>query len=470
MSERQPGTDDWQPWDRGDREAPEPAAPASEPAAPESPGPDATVPVPEPTWATAGGVPAGPPPPPAASASTAATTQAYPPISGSWGAVPPTGPPAGAPLSAPEPARRRGPGWGALVGATVAAALLAGTGGGIVGGYLADRGTGSTGRSVAAPTPGAGATTRPQGSVANIAASALPSVVTLRVEGADGGATGSGWVYDDAGHVVTNNHVVAGAGSTEKITVVLSDGRQVSGKVVGRDASYDLAVVAVEGASLKALPVGRSADVVVGDEVIAVGAPLGLDSTVTSGIVSALDRPVTPGEQDDQSFINAIQTDAAINPGNSGGPLLDMRGQVIGVNSAIARVPGSSIGGQSGNIGVGFAIPSDQVATTVEQLIEKGKAEHPVIGVYLDSQYDGEGVRIADDGPNGAPAVSRGGPADKAGLRAGDVIVAFEGKPVSDDGELVVKIRARKVGDSVKLTVRRDGNERDVTMVLGGSE
>ncbi|WP_240917812.1 S1C family serine protease [Phycicoccus sp. HDW14] len=374
------------------------------------------------------------------------------------------------PLSAPEPSRRRGPGWGALVGATVAAALLAGTGGGIVGGYLADRGSGSSGAPVAAPSPGAGATTRPQGSIANIAASALPSVVTLRVEGADGAATGSGWVYDDAGHVVTNNHVVAGADPGEDITVVLSDGRQVKGKVVGRDASYDLAVVKVSGASLAALPVGRSADVVVGDQVIAVGAPLGLDSTVTSGIVSALDRPVTPGQQDDQSYINAIQTDAAINPGNSGGPLLDMRGQVIGVNSAIARVPGSSISGQSGNIGVGFAIPSDQVATTVQQLIADGKAEHPVIGVYLDSAYQGEGVRIADGGPNSSPAVNPGGPADKAGLKAGDVIVAFEGKPVSDDGELVVKIRARKVGDSVKLTVRRDGKERDVTMVLQGSE
>ncbi len=207
-----------------------------------------------------------------------------------------------------------------------------------------------------------------------------------------------------------------------------------------------------------------------GDQVIAVGAPLGLDSTVTSGIVSALDRPVTPGAQDDQSFINAIQTDAAINPGNSGGPLLDMRGQVIGVNSAIARVPGSSVGGQSGNIGVGFAIPSDQVATTVEQLIATGKAEHPIIGVYLDSGYTGEGVRIADDGPGGDPAVNPGGPADKAGLKAGDIIVEFEGKPVSDDGELVVKIRSRRVGDSVKLTIRRDGSERDVTMVLQGSQ
>ena len=141
----------------------------------------------------------------------------------------------------------------------------------------------------------------------------------------------------------------------------------------------------------------------VGDEVIAVGAPLGLDSTVTAGIVSALNRPVTPGDADDQSYINAIQTDAAINPGNSGGPLLDMQGQVIGVNSAIATAPGSSSNAQSGNIGVGFAIPSDQVRTTVTQLIKTGKAVHPVIGVYLDPEYTGEGVRIADEGPNGEP-------------------------------------------------------------------
>jgi putative serine protease PepD len=469
MSERQPGTDDWQPWDRGEGAdaPPQPTGPVTEPVFADTGAPVEAA-ASEPTWATA--EPPAPQAPPAPEpAAWAATTQSYPPISGSWASVPPPPTHPATPLSAPEPGRRRGPGWGALVGATVAAALVAGTSGGIVGGYLADRGTGSNGPSVAAPSPGAGATTRPEGSIANIAASTLPSVVTLRVEGADGGATGSGWVYDGAGHVVTNNHVVAGAGSGE-VTIVLSDGRQISGKVVGRDASYDLAVVKADGASLEALPVGRSADVVVGDQVIAVGAPLGLDSTVTTGIVSALDRPVTPGEQDDQSFINAIQTDAAINPGNSGGPLLDMRGQVIGVNSAIARVPGSSLSGQSGNIGVGFAIPSDQVVTTVDQLIATGKAEHPVIGVYLDSAYEGEGVRIADDGPNDSPAVNPGGPADKAGLEAGDVIISFEGKPVTDDGELVVKIRARKVGDSVKLTVRRDGTERDVTMVLQGSE
>ncbi|KRE61162.1 trypsin-like peptidase domain-containing protein [Nostocoides sp. Soil756] len=464
MSEREPGTEDWQPWDRGRAgDDTEVTAPVGEPGPTRDPAP------PEPTWAHS---PEPTQPVPAQSAATAP----YQPISGSWSAMP-SGPPPGplpSPGAHPSGPARRGPGWGALVGATLAAALVAGTGGGIVGGYLADRAGVAGGGGVptaAAPTPGAGATSRPRGSIANIAATALPSVVTLKVQGADGGSTGSGWVYDDAGHVVTNNHVVESVGVNGKVTVVLSNGKQVSGTVVGTDASYDLAVVKVSGARLAPLPVGRSSEVVVGDQVIAVGAPLGLDSTVTAGIVSALDRPVTPGGENDQSFINAIQTDAAINPGNSGGPLLDMAGAVIGVNSAIAAIPGSSLGGgQSGNIGVGFAIPSDQVTTTVRQLIATGKAVHPVIGVYLDTGYQGEGVRIADEGPRGAPAVDPDGPAAKAGLRAGDVIVAFEGAPVSDDGELVVKIRARRVGDSVQLTVRRSGREQDVTMVLQGSQ
>ncbi len=472
-SEERPDREDWRPWGATGPTEPTGTGESASPA-PLGPAPDGPSAPPEPPWASRGDArteeiptgaasapdPGGPGRPVGAQPAPSATPDPF-----SW--YPP------APSQEPEPqaARRRGPGWGALVGASLAAALLAGTGGGVVGAYLADHGaleqTGAPSRS--GPRPGVGATSRPEGSIAHIAATATPSVVTLRVEGADGVATGSGWVYDGQGHIVTNNHVVAGASGDSAITVVLANGKQVDGSIVGRDASYDLAVVKVEGVGLQPLRLGRSADVVVGDEVVAVGAPLGLDSTVTSGIVSALDRPVTPGEQDDQSFINAIQTDAAINPGNSGGPLLDMNGDVIGVNSAIARVSGGSLGGQSGNIGVGFAIPSDQVAITVEQLIATGKAEHPVIGVYLDSRYDGEGVRIADSGPGGAPAVNPGGPADKAGLRAGDVIVAFEGKPVSEQGELVVKIRSRRVGDSVTLTVRRGGSDRDVTMVLQGS-
>src|SRR4029078_5714589 len=163
-----------------------------------------------------------------------------------------------------------------------------------------------------------------------------------------------------------------------------------------------------------------------------------------------------------------LHTTAPITPGNSAGPLLDMQGQVIGVNSAIATAPGSSTSAQSGNIGVGFAIPSDQVRTVAIQLIKTGKAVHPVIGVYLDSSYTGEGVRIADEGPNGDPAVNPDGPADQAGLKAGDVVIKFEGKPVTEGGELVVAIRARAVGDKVTLTILRDGSQRDVTMELEG--
>jgi putative serine protease PepD len=496
-SEHEPGRDDWSPWGRPepDEASGQPAptteipqtetsqfdtSPAEAPQAevPQTPDPVWASPVGRPAPASYGQDPYAPPAndPYASGRDPYAPPATYDPYAATQ-PVPTTSPSAPAypsypPLTAPEgtePARgRRGPGWGALIGVAVAVALVAGLVGGLLGGALADRG-GSGSSAAPAPSVGAGATTRPNGSVANIAARATPSVVTLRVSGADGSGTGSGWVYDGAGHIVTNNHVVAGAADGGKITVVLANGQQVSGTVVGRDGSYDLAVVKVDRTDLVPLTLGRSADVVVGDEVIAVGAPLGLDSTVTAGIVSALNRPVTPGEADDQSYINAIQTDAAINPGNSGGPLLDMQGQVIGVNSAIATAPGSSTSAQSGNIGVGFAIPSDQVRTTVLQLIKTGKAVHPVIGVYLDSAYTGEGVRIADEGPNGEPAVNPGGPADRAGLKAGDVVIAFEGKPVTADGELVVAIRARTVGDTVTLTIRRSGSERDVRMELEGS-
>ena len=380
------------------------------------------------------------------------------------------------PYAATAPSRatsspKRGPGWFGVFLIAGLAALLAGVGGGLLGGWVgaSDRfdsfgGSGSTGPT---PEPGAGATTRPEGSVANIAAKAIPSVVTIRVEAAGGDGTGSGWVLDDKGHIVTNNHVVSSAANGGKITVVLTNGKQTSAKIVGRDVSYDLAVLKVERTDLTPLPIGDSGNVVVGDPVIAVGAPLGLESTVTTGIVSALNRPVTPGDANDQSFINAIQTDAAINPGNSGGPLLDMRGRVIGINSAIARVAGNAIGGQSGNIGVGFAIPSAQVKITVDQLIRTGKAEHPIIGVLLDRQYQGEGIRIATDAGD-TPAVTPNGPAAKAGLKAGDVITAFEGRPMVDPDALVVAIRSKAVGSTVTLTVMRDGKERDVKMVLQG--
>jgi putative serine protease PepD len=190
---------------------------------------------------------------------------------------------------------------------------------------------------------------------------------------------------------------------------------------------------------------------------------------VTSGIVSAKDRPVTAGDQGgggDAAYINAIQTDAAINPGNSGGPLVNLEGEVVGVNSAIATV-GGSLTGEGGNIGVGFAIPINQVRRTVSQLLDSGKAQFPVIGASLDGRYDGEGARIADQNLGGQPPIIPGGPAEQAGLEPGDVILEINHKPVEGSAELIVAIRSHRPGQTVTLTVRRDGSEHDVQVTLG---
>jgi putative serine protease PepD len=370
-----------------------------------------------------------------------------------------------------RPRRPRGLPTGLVVAITVVVALVAGLLGGAAGGGWVQRSGASPNRSVTLPTPATGSTSRPSGSLAGVAQKVLPSVVSIEVRGADGAGTGSGFVVRPDGYIVTNNHVVAGAADGGSITVVFPDGSHESAKVVGRDASYDLAALKVARKGLPALAFGDSNAVVVGDEVIAIGAPLGLQGTVTTGIVSALNRPVSAGEDEsDPAFINAIQTDAAINPGNSGGPLVNLKGEVIAVNSAIARVPGTgALGTQSGNIGLGFAIPSQQARRTVEELIQTGKARHPVIGVLLDRSYTGEGVRVSPDEQNGQPPVTPGGPADKAGIKPGDVITKFNGRPMSDSDALVVAIRAQAPGDTVKLTIRSGGRERTVTMTLQAS-
>jgi putative serine protease PepD len=244
----------------------------------------------------------------------------------------------------------------AIVVGALAVAMVAALLGGVAGAFLVSRGERANASWPAAP---AGSSVRPSGSIADIASRVLPSVVTINVEGPAGQGTGSGFVVRKDGYILTNNHVLDAAGANGTITVLFSDGTSVDATVVGHDAAYDLAVIRVDRGNLPALVLGASDTAGVGDPVIAVGAPLGLDGTVTSGIVSALNRPVTASGAGaaSASFINAIQTDAAINPGNSGGPLLDMAGRVIGVNSAIAQVAGSSsTDGQSGSIGVGFAI------------------------------------------------------------------------------------------------------------------
>ncbi|MFD0416186.1 trypsin-like peptidase domain-containing protein [Streptomyces sp. NPDC127108] len=368
--------------------------------------------------------------------------------------------------------QRRRRGRRVLVLGAVVIALVAGGIGGVVGAKL-ER-DGGFGSDVELPQAESGSQKRSKDSVAGIAASALPGVVTLHVRGDEGAGTGTGFVLDAKGHILTNNHVVEPGGSGGDISVTFSGGETASAKVVGRDAGYDLAVVKVSGVrGLKPLPLGNSENVRVGDPVVAIGAPFDLANTVTSGIISAKERPITAGGEkgdgSDVSYVNALQTDAPINPGNSGGPLVDSRARVIGINSAIRSAGNDSgpDGGQSGSIGLGFAIPINQGKRVAEELINTGRATHPVIGVTIDKQFTGDGARIARESRNGGPAVNRGGPGAKAGLKPGDVITAVDGQRVHSGDELIVKVRAHRPKDRLELTVERGGDERKVTLVLG---
>ncbi len=302
--------------------------------------------------------------------------------------------------------------------------------------------------------------------VVNVAQALLPSTVQIDAEyaGQANGATGSGFVFDTSGHVITNNHVVASAMKDNgPIYVVDHDGQRHKATVVGRSSVYDIAVLTVPGIGrLKPASLGTTAALRVGEQVVAIGSPLGLAQTVTSGIVSALHRPVTTGDKDSESYINAVQTDAAINPGNSGGPLVNLLGQVVGVNSAIATTGGSSgTGGESGNIGVGFAIPIEQVQVTARQILATGHASYPVIGAK---------VRTANSAQTGARIISvdDGTPAAQAGMVAGDLVVGVAGQPVADGIGMIVAIRAHQPGEKVEFTVRRDKTTHRLTITLGG--
>jgi putative serine protease PepD len=298
-------------------------------------------------------------------------------------------------------------------------------------------------------------------SVAGIAQRVLPSVVSISTRSISGAGTGSGFVIDSSGYILTNNHVISKAAQTGgSIQVSLSDGRFYSAKVIGRDASYDLAVLKITAPGLKALQFGDSDTIAVGDLVIAIGSPLGLTGTVTTGIISAKNRAVTAGEANSESsFINALQTDAAINPGNSGGPLVDATGAVIGVNSAIASLGTTS---QLGSIGLGFAIPINQARKTADQLIKNGVATYPVIGVSLNMNYTENGAQVSTSGRGILP----GSPAEKVGLRGGDVIIEIDGKEIYSPEELIVSVRAKNVGDRVILGFLRAGAKKTVTLTL----
>ncbi len=283
--------------------------------------------------------------------------------------------------------------------------------------------------------------TRPDGSIAALAAAVTPAVVSIDATNSIGSATGTGFIIDSNGYIVTNNHVIADAVYNSKITVTLADGQEFLASVVGNTYEYDIAVLKIKATGLPVVELGNSDGVVVGDTVIAIGSPLGLQSTVTSGIISALDRPVTTGDNDELSFIEALQTDAAINPGNSGGPLIDAKGRVIGVNSAIAT--NTSNKEEAGSIGLGFAIPINLVARIAQEIIDTGKATIPVMGVELAIQSQIEGAVVED--------VTAGGPAEKAGVRKGDIIVKANGRIIKSDAELVIVIRSKNPGDVVEV-------------------
>jgi putative serine protease PepD len=353
-------------------------------------------------------------------------------------------------------------------------ALICAVLGGAIGGLIG-RGNDASGAKVTSVT--IGATSAPIGgpahggnSVAVVASRILPSVVSIEVNVGSGGDTGSGIVLSRSGYILTNNHVIAPATSGGELWVILPDKSRVHARVVGEpDTVDDIAVIKLSGVhDLMPAALGNSADLAVGDTVVAVGSPLGLAGTVTSGIVSALNRPVeaggTPGGADD--VIDAIQTDAAINPGNSGGPLVDDEGRVVGVNSAIASLSTSVTSQQSGSIGLGFAIPINEAKRIAEQIITRGYATHAIIGVKLDATYEGEGAKISTVSGAG-DTVTPGGPADEAGLRPGDIIVGINAERITNAAELIVAIRRQAPGAEISLTYLRGGARHTVSLKLG---
>ena len=368
--------------------------------------------------------------------------------------------------SLPEPptfvpiVAKRGLGVGGTILVAALTAAVVGLGAGIGGYFIGNRAddTSTTSTSMALPQTPADLSPPAAGSVASVVAAVLPSVVSIVVEGETESGSGSGFVLRSDGYILTNNHVVDLLGNGGKLSVVFNDGSKLPGQVVGTNPAYDLAVVKVNRKDLPSVTLGNSDAVHVGDSVIAIGAPLGLAGTVTAGIVSAINRPVTTGGDGGESFINAIQTDAAINPGNSGGPLLNSAGEVTGINSAIATMASS---GESGSIGLGFAIPVNSAKRIAEEIIATGDSRTPVIGVSLDINFAGVGAKLSK--------VTAGSAAADAGLQVGDVITAVNGRAIHDATELVVTIRDNDPGEKIAVDYQRDGSPHTATITLGSA-
>ena len=391
-------------------------------------------------------------------------------------ALPPRAPQA--PHQVPVPPRRGRAGFAAAV---VALALITGGAAGLGGAAAYDAWNGDEAGSSSAGAPASSAepasaaqedaVPAPESTIEAVAAEVLPSVVKIDVRGATGAGSGSGIVLSEDGRILTNQHVVELAEQGGTLTVSFDDGRTVPGTVVGSDPLTDIAVVQAEADGLTPIDVGRSGDLRVGQDVVAVGSPYGLDSTVTSGIVSALDRPVNVGSTPDGASTTypAIQTDAAINPGNSGGPLVDLEGQLVGINSSIRTAAGSA--GGAGSIGLGFAIPIDAILPIVDQIVAGEEPTHARLGISV-ADVGAAPVPGLEDPSSSLPVgalvreVGAGSTAEGAGIAAGDVITRVDGRPITGADSLVAQIRAYRPGDEVEVVWVRDGEEQSATLVL----
>ena len=357
----------------------------------------------------------------------------------------------------------------AVVAAVLAAALCLGLGYGALTSGLITLPTSNSLSNVSSNKSGSGSATAKSGEAPDwqtVASDVSGSVVSIQTALSNGTAKGSGAIIDTEGHIITNNHVISGA---QQIQVTLANGNMYSATLVGTDATTDLAVIKLDNppSDLKAVEFADSDKLAVGENVMAIGNPLGYDDTATTGIVSALNRPVTVTDDNNNEIVtNAVQIDAAINPGNSGGPTFNAAGQVIGINSSIASTASSS--GTAGSIGIGFAIPSNLVKRVANEIIDNGSVRHVVLGITIkSSSVEADGVTR---GCAQVQAVTDGGPASKAGVKAGDSIVAFNGKAVNNNYSLLGYVRASAMGDKVKLTVVRGGNTMDLEVTLDQEE
>ena len=355
---------------------------------------------------------------------------------------------------------------GALTAGAVAVAIVsAGIGGGVA--LLAQPDRPAAGSSTAAgAAPSVPAASLPAGSIEQVAAKVVPSVVKLETDMGRASEEGSGIILSPDGLILTNNHVVAAAKDGAQTTVTFADGRTAPFTVVGTDPSSDIAVVKVQGVSdLTPITLGSSANLRVGQDVVAIGSPLGLEGTVTTGIISALNRPVAAGgdAQNQNTVLDAIQTDAAINPGNSGGALVNMNGELVGVNSAIATLGGQSAEAQSGSIGLGFAIPIDQAKRIADELIQNGTASHASLGVQVGNDAATNGAKIVE--------VTNGGAAAAAGLPSGVVVTKVDDRVIGSADALVAAVRSKAPGDKVTLTyLDPAGKPQTVEVTLGKAQ